>query len=328
MATRSNRSVILATAAVVTMFWCAPAVAQEGPPTTGGIGTNGRPIGTPSRPSPQLKTPLVPGPWTGAKTPDGQPDVQGWWRSDSSGLTHSLEEGEDPGDDPTERAAAPAPTVLYDPADHRYPYQSWALAKKRQSLVDLETPTSRDQIDPDDKCWQPGVPRAVYSRSFNAMQITQTPGYVLMYYPSGHVFRIITLDNRPKVGEGVRLLMGQSRGKWEGNTLVIETTNQDANWLDSHGSFYSPSIHVVERWMFDGKSRISVDFLVEDPTVFTKPWRARIEHAPMKVEEDILWEQACFEGEGNVDRIIAIGAKMKAAGKTGIHTHNLPASIK
>ena len=84
------------------------------------------------------------------------------------------------------------------------------------------------------------------------MQFIQRPGYVLILYESNHAYASFPLTGA-RIGPGVKLWMGDSRGRWEGNTLVVDVTNfNDGTWIDSHGSFHSDALHVVERWTLVG----------------------------------------------------------------------------
>ena len=116
--------------------------------------------------------------------------------------------------------------------------------------------------------------------------------------------------------------MGDSRGRWEGNTLVVDVTNfNDETWFDSHGSFHSDALHVVERWTLAGPDRIDYTVTIEDPQVFTGPWKMawRVDRNKQKGYE--VWEDSRHEGERFVEQILVVGRRDKAAGKTGIHQH-------
>ena len=88
-----------------------------------------------------------------------------------------------------------------------------------------------------------------------------------------HTFRVIPTDGRPHLGRDIPLYMGDSRGRWEGNTLVVDVTGQrDRVWLDHVGNFYSDGVHVVERWtMFDANA-VHYQVTIDDPRVYTRPW--------------------------------------------------------
>ena len=259
------------------------------------------------------------------RTADGHPNLQGFWvRNTGPGSpSHSLEEGSEPlafiiqGRDPKTARM----NVVVDPADGKIPYQPWAAAKRREHLVNLFTPTKREQVDPDDRCLLNGAPRQVYGGGFQIMQI---PGYVLFLFENSHAYRIIPMDSRPRLGKNIKLWMGDSRGHWEGDTLVVEVTNQnDMTWLDSHASFHSDALHVVERFTPVNADTIRYEATITDPTVFTRPWKIALPLNRNK-EAGELWEEACHEGEQSVEHMISAGQLAKKAGKTGIHTHDLP----
>ena len=194
-------------------------------------------------------------PWSPPRTADGKPDLQGMWAATIGG--HTFEEGGDPeaaviqGDEPP---SAERPKIIKDPTpDGRIPYQPWAEAKRREHLRNLFAPGDRAHVEPEDRCLLNGVPRINLR---GQMQIVQTSGYVLILYEWIHAYRYIPLDGRPHVANGVRLWNGDSRGRWEGDTLVVDVTNfhvdaknyNNQPWLDGHGSFYTDALHVVERW--------------------------------------------------------------------------------
>jgi hypothetical protein len=140
---------------------------------------------------------------------------------------------------------------------------------------------------------------------------------------------VIPLDGRPHAPAGVRLWNGDSRGRWERNTLVVDVTNflvDAANfnmqpWFDSHGTFYSDALHVVERYTFVNADTIRYEATVEDPKVFTRPWQVGFTVARNKQPGFELLEEACVEGERNTPGMINAGRIAKATGQTGIHTH-------
>ena len=262
--------------------------------------------------------------WNPARTPDGQPDIQGFWvRNTGPGSpSHSLEEGSEPlaftiqGRDPKTARV----NVVVDPADGRIPYQPWAAAKRREHLVNLFAPTKREQVDPDDRCLLNGAPRQVYGGGF---EIVQVPGQVVFLFENAHAYRVIPTDGRPHLAKDIQLWMGDSRGHWEGNTLVVEVTNQnDQTWLDSHGSFHSDALRVVERFTLVDADTMRYEATIEDPTVFTRPWKIAM---PLNRNRQVgfeQWEEACHEGERSVQHMLEAGRLAKEAGQTGIHTHD------
>jgi hypothetical protein len=260
--------------------------------------------------------------WNAAHLTDGQPDMQGVWTSDAVGADHSVEDGRDPESDIIQhRAAVQTPIMIVDPADGRIPYNPEAAARRRKLLADIFTPTKPEHVDPHVRNLLDGVPRINYVPG--AMQIRQIPGYVTIFYESNHVYRVIPLDGRPHAGTNVKLWMGDSRGRWEGSTLVVDVTNfNDGTWFDSHGSFHSDALHVVERWTRVSDDRIAYTVTIEDPNVFTQPWKMAITIKRNKDEKDYeQWEDARHEGDHDAENILRAGRRDKEAGVTGIHEH-------
>jgi len=254
------------------------------------------------------------------RTPDGQPDIQGVWTRRVVGMSsYSLERGaneehallsagcaQDVVDcerSAEELNAAVARrrgehvSVIVDPPDGKVPYQPWAAAR-RQDIADHHTnPRGLADVDPQARCLLSGVPRMNY-QEVTAIQIHQIPGYLLVNYEFNHTYRIIPLDGRPHVGAGVKLWMGDSRGRWEGQTLVVDVTNHnDRTWFDIVGSFHTDALHVVERWTFVDADTIHYEATLDDPKVFTRPWKMAFPLARRKAPGVELLEMACHEGE-------------------------------
>ena len=272
-------------------------------------------------PDPAIGQTTAPPRWNPPRLGDGQPDMQGHWISDAVGAAHSVEDGRDPADDVIQnRIGERNPIVIVDPPDRRIPYQQAAAARRTQLLRDMFTPTQVEHVDPHIRALPDGVPRNNYVPG--GMQFIQRPGYVLILYESNHAYRVIPLDGRPHVGPEVKLWMGDSRGRWEGNTLIVDVTNfNDGTWIDSHGSFHSDALHVVERWTLVGPDRIEYEATLEDPKVFTRPWRIAFQVNRNKQASYEIFEDARHEGEQDVAEIILGGRRAKEAGVTGIHDH-------
>ena len=260
------------------------------------------------------------GPWTPSRLPDGQPDIRGHWISDAVGGAHSVEDGRDPDADVIQgRAGERNPILIVDPADGRIPYQPAAAARRQQLLRDIFTPTRREHVDPHIRALLDGVPRNNYVPG--EMQILQVAGAVVILYESNHSYRVIPLDG-PHPPAQVKLWMGDSRGRWEGNTLVVDVTNfNEDTWIDSHGTFHSDALHVVERWTPAGLDRIDYSVTLDDPKVFTRPWKMAFAVNRNRDKNYEIWEDSRHEGERDVDSILSAGRKEKAAGITGVHEH-------
>jgi hypothetical protein len=141
----------------------------------------------------------------------------------------------------------------------------------------------------------------------NNYQILQTPGYVVIFIEMIHDVRIIPLDGRPHLPGHIRQWMGDPRGHWEGNTLVVDTTNFSGKnpFRGSDGN-----LHLIERFTRIDPDTILYRFTVDDPTAFTKPWTGE---APMTKTPGPLYEYACHEGNYAMTNILS-GARAEEKG--------------
>src|SRR5262249_42663514 len=191
---------------------------------------------------------------------------------------------------------------VIDPPDGILPYQPWAFERRNEVMRHHHKP-QRWQIDPETLAWPDGLPRIhVYSSSYaGPWQVMQGPGFVLFLYETQHEFRYVPLDGRPQPGKDIKLWMGSSRGHWEGNTLVIETTNNnDSTRFSIVGDFHSDDMKVTERFTYVNKGSLEYRATVDDPTVFTRPWT--IELPNMRVPNEEVMDFAGVEGEMAVEK--------------------------
>jgi hypothetical protein len=242
--------------------------------------------------------PAVSRPWPPQRLADGQPDVQGIWAATMAGstsLTNPISGGED-----LERQRGVEirrPSRIIDPPDGQVPYQPWAAARQKQEEHDYVYPTRPEHIDTQHRCLLSGIPR-LYT-IVPSFKIIQPPGSVVFVWEEYHAYRVIPLDGRPHVAPNVKLWMGDARGHWEGNTLVVDTTNVRGARLTYTGDFYSENAHVTERFAFVDADTMNYDATVDDPTVFTRPWTMRV--VEKRRPDDEVWESACWEGNINPD---------------------------
>jgi hypothetical protein len=178
--------------------------------------------------------------------------------------------------------------VIVDPPDGRIPYRPEAISRQKQNFKDRAT------ADPETRCFQPGVPRAAYLRA--PFQIFQNDRAVYIVYQDVHAYRVIYLDSSVH-NEGLGYAMGDSRGHWEGNTLVADVTSfSDATWLDAAGDYHTGELHVVERYTRTRPDTLLYEATIEDPKVFSRPWKIRM---PLRLQKGIqIVEDECEEGEG------------------------------
>ena len=229
-----------------------------------------------------------------ARTPDGQPNIEGRWAQASDIITYSIEDPE------AERAehtsiSGQRPMIgrpIIDPPDGKIPYQPWAMKFAEFLHEQHRAPSKPQYLDPVSRGFQEGLPRLNYQGGF---QIQQFPGTVLITYDYHHSYRVIPLDNRPHPSPDVKLWMGDSRGHWENNTLVVDVANNnDQTWFAIVGSFHSDALHLVERWSMTAPDHIVYIVTVEDPKVYTRPWKLRVDMRRQPIDEQ--WENAVWEG--------------------------------
>jgi len=215
--------------------------------------------------------------YTPPRTPDGQPDLQGIWQVINTAAWDIQ--------DHRARLGVPAGQGVVE--DNEIPYQPWALAKKQANFADRQT------ADPEARCHMPGVPRITYMPY--PFQILQFPQHVLILYEYVHVTRTIYMDGSPHPDGHIDFWMGDSRGRWDGDTLVVDLIHfNDETWFDRAGNFHSEALHVVERYTRSGPDHITYEATIEDPAVFTRPWTMSM---PLyrRQEEDIqLLEYECY----------------------------------
>ena len=154
------------------------------------------------------------------------------------------------------------------------PYQEWAEAQRQTNFEQrftrpIDRQTNETTGDPEAKCYLPGVPRATYLPY--PFRIVQTPSQILVAYEYANATRVVHMDREP-VSPSLSW-MGWSIGRWEGDTLVVEVTDQLAStWFDRAGNFHSEDLRVVERYTPIGPDHLMYEATIEDPAVFTRPW--------------------------------------------------------
>lgn len=156
-------------------------------------------------------------------------------------------------------------SVIVDPPDGKIPYKPEARVKQTENFA------RRATADPVNRCFLPGVPRVAYVPY--PFQIFQTPEAVAITYEYVHASRTIHM-NRSQHMDNIEFWMGDSRGHWEGETLVVDVAdNHGDTWLDSSGNFHTADMHVVERYTRTGPDTLQYEATIEDPKVLTKPFK-------------------------------------------------------
>jgi hypothetical protein len=296
--------------------------------------------------------------WTPARTPDGQPDLQGIWTNAT--LTPFERSAELAGKatlTPEEAAAIekrasenrvdrpPRPgdtgnynqvfldsgstwlstrqtSLVVDPPDGRVPVKPSAVAQRDYDLSHVAD--SYVHQTSWERCITRGVPAGMFPAGYNnAYQIMQTPGYVLIFSEMIHEARVIPLDGRPHLPQGIRQWNGDSIGHWDGDTLVVDTTNYNGKGMIAtsaatariRGIHESEALHVVERFTRADANTISYEATIDDPNMFSASWKVSM---PLTRDADyVIYEYACHEGNYAMDDILRAGReKEKAAGPT------------
>jgi hypothetical protein len=204
-------------------------------------------------------------PYTPPRTADGMPDLQGTWSGPGGAATDDIEEHEY-----VDVTTPPQETFIADPPDGKIPYTRRALALRNRNRAGLGRGwpgESRERlyVDPNSFCLNNVGPRA------GGYEIVQKPGLVIMF--AARNFREIPTDGRPHVNPATKFWTGNPRGRWDGNTLVVDITNLNGQqWFDSVGNFYSDQTRMVERWTLVDANTIDYQITIEDPTIYTRPW--------------------------------------------------------
>lgn len=220
---------------------------------------------------------IASGAWTGSRLSDGQPDVQGFWSNTVSNHSNFTDPQAGPPGEPSGTANLPrnqrAPSRVTDPADGQIPYLPAARAKQENFARNFANPVLPQYIEPLARCAPAGVPK---SFMWHGYEIRQYPGYVVLLFDSG--WRIIPLNDSPHLVDQIKLWNGDSRGHWEGNTLVVEVRNHNGKALfGRYGDFISDNGTVTERYVFEpGGQRFNYLATFTDPTVYSRPWTATI----------------------------------------------------
>ena len=195
---------------------------------------------------------------------DGKPDLNGIWQANNTAnwdiQGHAARQG------PVLElgAAFSIPAGLGVVDGDEIPYQPWAAAKKKENAANWL------KLDPEIKCYMPGVPRATYMPY--PFQIVQTPTHILMAYEFASASRTIYMNSKDE--SPADTWMGWSRGRWEGDTLVVDVNAFNGEtWFDRAGNFHSEALHVVERYTPVSRDVLQYEATIEDPKVFTRPWK-------------------------------------------------------
>ncbi len=296
--------------------------------------------------------------WTVPRTPDGQPDLQGIWTNatitplerppaladkafltdaeaaaiekqiaeqrvklDTAGTLDSGSYNQFWYDAGTRVLSTRQTSLVVDPPDGRVPVRPSAEARRDDYAA--RNADSYEYMSVWDRCITRGVPGGMFPAGYNnAYQIVQTAEYVVIAYEMIHDARIIPIDDRPPLPARMQFWMGDSRGHWEGDTLVIETRNfNNRGWITTSaasgrikGIPHTDRLHVVERLRRVSADVISYSATIEDPDIYTRPWTVAF---PLTGDPDYrIYEYACHEGNYSIENILR-GARAQEKGAAG-----------
>ncbi|MBD07543.1 MAG: hypothetical protein CMD70_02340 [Gammaproteobacteria bacterium] len=210
------------------------------------------------------------------RTPDGNPDLQGVWQAINTAVwdiqDHSSQWG---------MPAGQGVVVGND-----LPYQASALEKRQTNYENRLTD------DPEANCKMVGVPRITYMPY--PFQIIQTPNQIVMTYEWVHSIRNIYMNSEHPEGP-IQWYMGDSRGYWDGDTLVVDVVHfTDETWFDRSGNYHGEGLHVIERYTRLGPDHMQYDVTVEDPEIFTEPWHMSMPLYRRQEENIRILEYECY----------------------------------
>jgi hypothetical protein len=217
---------------------------------------------------------------------DGKPDLNGIWQANNTANWDIQDHPARQGPVLELGAAFSVPAGQSVVEGNEIPYQPWAAAKKKENAANWV------KLDPEIKCYMPGVPRATYMPY--PFQIVQTPTHILIAYEFASASRTIYMNSKEE--SPADTWMGWSRGRWEGDTLVVDVTAfNDQTWFDRAGNFHSEALHVVERYTPVSRDVLQYEATIEDPKVFTRPWKMTMPLYRRMEKNAQLLEYKCVE---------------------------------
>ncbi|MBV8846251.1 MAG: hypothetical protein JO307_25880 [Bryobacterales bacterium] len=286
--------------------------------------------------------------WTAPRTPDGRPDLQGVWTNatitpferpaelaskpvltekevaelERKAANNRVDRPPQPGDvgsynqawfdSGTKVLSTRQTSLVIDPPEGRVPVKPEAEAKRDFDLAHISD--SPEYMSVWDRCITRGVPGGMFPAGYNnAYQIVQSPGYIVILYEMIHAARVIPLDGRPHLPESVKLWDGDSRGHWEGDTLIVDTTNyNNKGWIATSaatgrikGIPQSEALHVIERFRRTSPDTLSYEVTINDPNEYMKPWKVAM---PLTRDPGYqILEYACQEGNHAVENVLRNG---------------------
>jgi hypothetical protein len=219
------------------------------------------------------------------RTKDGKPDLNGIWQAVNTANWNIEGHGAEAGPFWQLGAAYSVPPGLGVVEGGTIPYKPEALKKRNENY------THRMDLDPEIKCYLPGVPRAMYMPY--PFQIIENPQYIMMVFEYAGGLRTVYMTHKDAPADS---WMGWSNGKWEGETLVVQTSDfNDMTWFDRSGNFHSDELKVTERLTAIDKDHLNYEATIEDPKTFTRPWKISMPLYRVVEKNAQILEYKCVE---------------------------------
>lgn len=237
-------------------------------------------------------------PSTILRTPDGKPNLRGFWDGPPLLNSYILEEHHGG------FGIQAGPTVVIDPPDGKIPYQPWALAQRNENRK-----AENAYLDNGGRCILPGMPRIMLF-SFEAQYAAND---LVLVFSHNRTTRIIHMDRRTHIPSAIRLWLGDSFGYWEGDTLIVDSANFNGKfWFALGGDFATNALHIVERFVLSDANSLQWQATLSDPKAFTRPWTWRQWVFRRGTEEEWL-EDACHEGNAALVHLKHVYDKARGA---------------
>jgi hypothetical protein len=219
------------------------------------------------------------------RTPDGKIDLRGRWDAPPLFNSNIIEEH------PAGFGIQAGKSVIIDPPDGKLPYQPWALAERERR----RRPENAYE-DNEGRCFPSGVPRIMLF----TFEIAYSPGYIVLLYEYVHTTRLIRM-NGPHLPGPFRLWMGDSVGRWEGDTLVVDTTGLTGKtWMALGGDFLTEAAHIVERFTMPDPNTLTWQATIDDPKAYTRPFTMQTAAPYRRGEPEEMIDETCHEGNADL----------------------------
>lgn len=254
------------------------AAAQAGPPAPVAPGETG------PRSTPRL---VLSGPVP--RTPDGKPDLRGFWNAPPLFSSNILEEHL------AGFGIQAGKSVVIDPPERKIPYQPWALTQRNENRREENA-----YLDNEGRCILSGMPRIMLF----SFEMKYSESDILLFFDYVHATRIIHMDGRPHLPGNVKLWLGDSIGRWEGDTLVVDTTNLNGKaWFALGGDFMTDTGRIVERFSMPDANTLRWQATITDPKTFTRPWTMLWNAPYVRGTEQEMLDDDCHEGNADLEHL-------------------------